>query len=162
MSQSQYHSHQCIAIADSTAERCKLRTTRGRKCWHYTLRDHNLRVKKSGVKGAGLALYSGKKKIKKGTSITKYTGEKVTKQAIQKRHPGKTTAQYTLCGSKTKCRDARRTDEPGLGRWANDSRGGKKRNNARRTAAYSVKSTHTRNIPPDAEIFASYGAKYWK
>ena len=160
MSQSQYHSNQCIAVADSTGQRCKLRTARGRKCWHHTLRDQNLRVKKSGVPGAGLGLYSGKKRIKKGTSITKYTGEELTKQAIHKRYPGKMTAQHALCGSKTKCRDARRTDEPGLGRWANDSRGTKKRNNARLTAGYSVQSTRT--IPPDTEIFASYGRGYWK
>ena len=105
MSQSQYHSNQCIAVADSTGQRCKLRTARGRKCWHHTLRDENLRVKKSGVPGAGLGLYSGKKRISKGTSITKYTGEEMTKQAIHKRYPGETTAQYTFCGSKTKCRD---------------------------------------------------------
>ena len=159
MSQSKYHSNQCIAVADSTGQRCKLLTARGRKCWHHTLRDENLRVKKSGVPGAGLGLYSGKKRFKKGISITKYTGEKVSRQEVEKRYR-KTTAQYALCGSKTKCRDARRTDEPGLGRWANDSRGTKKRNNAKLTAAYSVKST--RNIPPDTEIFASYGAQYWK
>ena len=160
MSQSQYHSNRCVAIADSTGEQCKLRTARGRKCWHHTLRDDNLRVKKSGVPGAGLGLYSGKKRIKKGKSITKYTGEEMTKRAIHKRYPGKTTAQYTLCSSKAKCRDARRTDEPGLGRWANDSRGTKRRNNAKLTSAYTVKSTRT--IPPDTEIFASYGAQCWK
>jgi hypothetical protein len=160
MSQSQYRSHQCTAVADSTGQRCKLRTARGRKCWHHTLRDDNLRIKKSGVKGAGLGLFSGKKRIKKGTSITRYTGEKVSRQEVKKRYPGKTTAQYTLCGSKTKCRDARRTDESGLGRWANDSRGTKKRNNAKLTSAYTVKSTRT--IPPDTEIFASYGRGYWK
>ena len=159
MSQSQYHSNQCIAVADSTGQRCKLRTARGRKCWHHTLRDHNLRVKPSGVKGAGLGLYSGKKRIKKGTSITRYTGEQMTRKEVGQRYPGK-RGQYTLCGSKAKCRDARRSDEPGLGRWANDSRGTKKRNNAKLTQAYTVKSTRT--IPPDTEIFASYGAQYWK
>ena len=159
MSQSQHRSHQCIAIADSTGERCKLRTARGRKCWHHTLRDENLRVKKSGVKGAGLGLYSGKKKIRKGQSITRYTGEQISREGVGKRYPGK-TGQYTLCGSKTKCVDARRTDTPGLGRWANDSRGSKKKNNAKLTQAYTVKAT--RNIPAHTEIFASYGASYWK
>ena len=160
MSQSQYRSHQCIAVADSTGERCKLRTARGRKCWHHTLRDDNLRVKPSGIKGAGLGLYSGKKRIKKGTSITRYTGEKMTRRQVEKRYPGNTRAQYTLCGTKDRCVDARRTDTPGLGRWANDARGSKKRNNAKLTRVHSVKAT--RNIPPDTEIFASYGASYWK
>ena len=84
----------------------------------------------------------------------------MTKRAIHKRYPGKTTAQYTLCSSKAKCRDARRTDEPGLGRWANDSRGTKMRNNAKLTSAYTVKSTLT--IAPDTEIYTSYGGQYSK
>ena len=113
MSQSKYHSNQCIAVAGSTGQQCKLRTARGRKCWHHTLRDENLRVKTSGVARAGLGLFSGKKKIKKGKSITKYTGEQMTRQEVETRYPGNTVAQYTLCASKTKCRDARRTDEPG-------------------------------------------------
>ena len=157
MSQSQYRSHQCTAVADSTGQRCKLRTARGRKCWHHTLRDENLRVKKSGVKGAGLGLFSGKKRIKKGKSI-KYTGQDVSRAAVTARYPG--GAQYVLCRSKTACKDARRTDEKGMGRWVNDSRGTKKKNNARLTKAYSVKAT--RNIPPHTEIFASYGRGYWK
>ena len=159
MSQSKYHSNQCIATAGSTGQRCKLRTARGRKCWHHTLRDENLRVKTSGVARAGLGLFSGKKKIKKGKSITKYTGEAMTRQEVETRYSGK-TAQYTLCASKTKCRDARRTDEPGLARWVNDSRGTKKKNNAKLTQSYTVKAT--RNIPPNTEIFAGYGADYWK
>ena len=160
MSQSQYRSNQCTAVADSTGERCKLMTARGRLCWHHTLRDKNLRVKKSGIAGAGLGLYAGKKRIKKGRSITKYTGEKLSRQAVERRYPGKTRAQYTLCGSKKKCVDARRTDTPGLGRWANDSRGSGRRSNAKLTKAFTVKAT--RNIPAHREILVSYGKDYWK
>ena len=159
MSQSQYRSNQCVAVADSTGERCKLRTARGRRCFHHSLRDHNLRVKKSSVPNGGLGLYSGTKPIRKGRTITQYTGEPLSRAAVDERYPGDVTAQYVLCGSKRKCRDARRTDEPGLGRWANDSRGTKKRNNAKLTSSYTVKSTRT--IPPDTEIFVSYGPEYW-
>ena len=64
--QSVYGSHQCTAKADSTGRRCRLRSAKGRKCWHHTLRDLNLRVKKSGVPAAGMGLYSGKRPFKKG------------------------------------------------------------------------------------------------
>ena len=43
--QSVYGSHQCTAKADSTGLRCRLRSAKGRKCWHHTLSDLNLRVK---------------------------------------------------------------------------------------------------------------------
>ena len=158
MSQSVYKSNQCIAKADSTGERCKLRTARGRKCWHHTLRDDNLRVKKSNVPAAGLGLFTGAKPMKKGASIP-YTGENLSRRAIDRRY-GDATAQYTLCRSKTHCRDARRTDTPGLARWINDSRGTAHRNNVKLTSAYTAKAT--RNIAANTEIFASYGREYWK
>ena len=158
MTQSVYRSNQCIAIADSTGERCRLMTARGRRCWHHTLRDDNLRVKQSNVAAAGLGLYSGKTAIKKGTSI-KYSGEQLTRAQVDRRY-GDETAQYTLCRSAQSCRDARRTDEPGMARWINDARGTPMRNNARLTGAYTAKAT--RNIQPNSEIFTSYGSEYWK
>ena len=153
-----YKSNQCTAIADSTGERCRLRTTRGRKCWRHTLRDDNLRVKQSNVPAAGLGLFTGAKPMKKGASIP-YTGENLSRSAIDRRY-GDETAQYTLCRSNTHCRDARRTDTPGLARWINDSRSTTHRNNVKLTSAYTAKAT--RNIPPNTEIFASYGREYWK
>ena len=67
--QSVYGSHQCTAKADSTGQRCRLRSAKGHKCWHHTLRDLNLRVKKSGVPAAGMGLYSGKRPFKKGQRV---------------------------------------------------------------------------------------------
>ena len=156
MTQSQYHSGRCLAKAQSTGERCRLRTARGKKCWLHTRRDEGLRVKASAVTEAGLGLYTTRP-MKKGASIP-YTGENLSRSAIDRRYGG-ATAQYTLCRSKTKCRDARRTDEPGLARWINDSRGTPMRNNVRLTGGFTAKAT--RNIPPNTEIFASYGREYW-
>ena len=116
-------------------------------------------MKRSGIAGAGLGLFAGKKRIKKDKSVAKYTGEQLSRQAVEKRY-GKKTGQYVLCGSKTKCVDARRTDTPGLGRWANDARGSGRRPNAKLTAAYTIKST--RNIAPHSEILVGYGKDYWK
>jgi hypothetical protein len=96
--------------------------------------------------------------MKKGASIP-YTGEDLSRRAIDRRY-GDATAQYTLCRSKTQCRDARRTDEPGLARWINDSRGTSHRNNVKLTGSYTAKAT--RNIAANAELFASYGADYWR
>ena len=158
MSQSVYKSNQCIAIADSTGERCRLRTASGRKCWQHTLKQDNLRVKTSNVPAAGLGLFTGAKPMKKGASIP-YTGENLSRRAIDINRYGDATAQYTLCRSKTQCRDARRTDEPGLARWINDSRGTTMRNNAKLTGGFTAKAS--RNIPANTEIFASYGREYW-
>ena len=156
MSQSVYKSNQCIAIADSTGERCRLRTARGRKCWQHALKQDNLRVKSSNVTAAGLGLFTGAKPMKKGARI-KYSGEQLTRTQVDRRYKNE-TAQYTLCRSQS-CRDARRTDEPGLARWINDSRGTPMRNNVRLTGGFTAKAV--RNIPPNTEIFASYGREYW-
>ena len=156
-SQSVYKSHRCSAIAGSTGEQCKLRTARGRKCFHHTRRDEGLRVKASAVTEAGLGLYTTRP-MKKGTSITKYTGEELTRAQVDRRY-GDETAQYTLCRSAQSCRDARRSDEPGMARWINDSRGTAMRNNVRLTSAYTAKAT--RNIAANRELFASYGREYW-
>jgi len=110
--QSVYSSHQCTAKADSTGRRCKCRSAKGRKCWHHTLRDLNLRVKKSGVPTAGMGLYSGKRPFKKGQRVN-YTGEAMSRAKVDARYPGDMVAQYTYCRSKTHCKDARRTDEKG-------------------------------------------------
>ena len=155
---SQYHSNQCCAKATSTGERCRLRSARGRMCWLHALRDLNLRVKTSNVKGAGLGLYTGNKPLKKGASVP-YTGESLTRAQVDRRYKNE-TAQYTLCRSAKSCRDAIRSDEPGLARFINDSRGTTHRNNMRLTGAYTAKAT--RRIPPHTELFASYGADYWK
>jgi len=162
--QSVYGSHRCTAKADSTGLRCKCRSAKGRKCWHHTLRDLNLRVKKSGVPAAGMGLYSGKRPFKKGQRVN-YTGEAMSRAKVDARYPGSTVAQYTYCRSKTQCTDARRTDEKGLGRWVNDARGTGKHNNAR-LSAHNASNTYsvifTRNIPADTEIFAAYGSNYWR
>ena len=157
MTQSQYHSGQCLAKAHSTGERCRLRSARGKKCWLHTRRDEGLRVKASGVTEAGLGLYTTRP-LKKGASIP-YTGEELTRAQVNHRY-GNETAQYTLCRSKNHCRDARNSDTPGLARWINDSRGTSHRNNVKLTGAYTAKAT--RNIAANAELFASYGADYWK
>ena len=159
MTQSQYRSNRCIAVAASTGARCRLRTARGRKCWHHTKRDDNLRVKDSGIPGAGLGLFADREPIKRGARVTTYTGQDLTRAQVQRRYKGE-RGEYVLCRSKNSCRDSRRTDEPGLGRWVNDARGTGKRPNARLTRAYTVKAT--KNIPPFSQILVSYGRGYWK
>ena len=159
MSHSQYHSHQCIAVAASTGQRCRLRTARGRKCWHHTQRDENLRVKRSTVPNAGLGLFVARDRVRKGERITQYTGEDLTKAQVQQRY-GERTGQYVYCASKNKCKDARRTDERGLGRWANAPRGTGKRANAKLTTGNNLKAK--RNIQPGQEVLVSYGRDYWK
>jgi hypothetical protein len=118
-----------------------------------------LRVAQSRIPGAGLGLFT-EKPVSRGDDITKYTGTVVVSHdpdygnayALQiKKHPP------TFI-------DARRTNEPGLGRWANANRG-RGGNNAQlvynsRARIATVRATKA--ISPKTEITVPYGADYWR
>ena len=150
-----YTSQQCTANTKK-GERCRLRTARGKRCWHHLKKDDQLRVKTSKVPHAGLGLYTTKR-IRKGRSIAKYTGEKMSRAAVDKRY-GKKRADYVLCRGK-KCIDARRSNSS-VARFVNDSRGTKRKNNTKLTQSFTVKAT--RNITKGSELLAGYGRDYWK
>ena len=100
--QSVYGSHQCTAKADSTGLRCRLRSAKERKCWHHTLRDLNLRVKKSGVPAAGMGLYSGKRPFKKDQRVN-YTGEAMSRAKVDAHYDGGRRCTERVCKSCSAC-----------------------------------------------------------
>ena len=104
----------CTAIAKS-GSRCRNRTCKGKKCWIHTKKEDGLRVKRSQIPNSGFGLYSTKR-FGKGDKITNYTGEKLTKAAVDARYPGNVTAQYmyVMCRSNRECFDARNVDAGGL------------------------------------------------
>ena len=151
-----YQSQRCVGTT-LKGERCKLRTARGTRCWQHMKKHKKLRIKKSGVPNGGLGLYTTER-IRKGKSIGKYKGEKMSRAQVDARYRGK-RGDYVLCKSKKKCIDGRKSNSSAV-RFVNDSRGTKKRNNTKLTGSFTAKAT--RNIPQNSELFAAYGRDYWK
>ena len=71
---------------------------------------------------------------------------------------GDERGEYVLCRDNKRCIDSRATNSSAA-RFANDSRGTEKRNNARFRA---LRVEATRRIRPGDEIFVAYGRDYWK
>jgi hypothetical protein len=128
-------------------------------CWQHLKQKEALRITKSTIPGAGLGLFTVKPLVR-GENITKYTGRVVINNdpdygnayalQIKKRPP-----TYI---------DARRTNEPGLGRWANANRG-RGGNNAQLVYDARNRTANVRAIkaiPPKTEITVPYGAGYWR
>jgi hypothetical protein len=128
-------------------------------CWQHLRQKEKLRITDSQIPGAGLGLFT-EKPLVRGQNITRYSGRVVVNAdpnygnayALQiKKHPP------TFI-------DARRTNEPGLGRWANANRG-RGGNNAQlvyNTRKREANVRATKAIPAKAEITVPYGASYWR
>ncbi len=138
--------------------RCKHTTLKGIYCWQHMQKLTGLRVKKSVVAPrAGMGLFTVKA-IAPKKQVTEYTGQIVESNDPNYGNP------YVLQIKKRPPTfiDAKRTNEPGLGRWANDKRGA---NNAEliyntRTKKAYIKSKKA--IPANGEVTVPYGGTYWK
>ncbi len=86
---------QCMANTKE-GRRCKNRTCKSGLCWIHLKRDKGLRIKPSSVQGLGQGLFVTRK-FKKNERITEYTGERLSRAAIDRRYTGDTVPQYTLC-----------------------------------------------------------------
>ena len=156
---SQVITQQCEAITKRRGmnTRCKHRTSRGRYCWQHLKALEGFRIKKSNIPNAGLGLFwQGKKPIKKNDNITEYSGQIVNTNDPNYGNP------YVLQLTRNRFIDASKTNEPGLGRWENDSR---KRN---QNTKFAVNRAHnkvmmkaTRNIKTGTELTVPYGRQYW-
>lgn len=95
----------------------------------------------------------------RGRVISKYTGQKRTRQQIDRKY-GNNRANYALCNSKGRCIDANRTTDAAA-RFANNARNTPFENNSimRTNQVFHLKSS--RKIPPHREILTSYGDEYW-
>ena len=137
--------------------RCKHMTLRGIYCWQHEQTERNLRIKKSVVAPrAGMGLFAVKP-IKKNTQIAQYTGDRVVTADPNYGNP------YVLQIKKNNFIDAKKTNEKGEGRWANDRRN--RSNNANLIYNTRTKKAYlkaTKDIPAKEEITTAYGPAYWR
>lgn len=137
--------------------RCKHTTLRGQFCWQHGQTDRNLRIKKSEVAPrAGMGLFAVKP-IKKNSQIALYTGDRVVTADPNFGNP------YVLQIKKNTFIDAKKTNEKGEGRWANDKKD--RSNNANLVYNTRTKKAYlkaNRNIPAKKEITTAYGPQYWR
>ena len=155
MSQSRRACGQCTATT-AKGNRCRKRTCRSGLCWQHLKRDSGLRIRPSGVPGAGLGLFAAAE-FKRGDVIAPYEGEKLTRRRVDERY-GDETAQYVLCRDAAHCVDASASNASAA-RFANDARGSDKRNNAR-YRGFNIAATRT--VRPGDEILVPYGREYWR
>ena len=143
-------SHRCIALKRD-GEQCGARTAMGSRCWNHTARDLHLRIKRSGIPGAGKGLWWTGANLGRNARVTKYTGD--ISMDPEQEHGG---SKYVVGLSKSVTLAA--------GRMINDPRGsGFKANtkfaidNRNRT----VRIVTTRPVKKNTEFFLPYGPAYW-
>jgi SET domain-containing protein len=126
------------------------------------LLDKILKVKKSGLPGAGKGLFTTGF-IPEGTRITEYKGKiKTWKEA--KKEDGENNYIFYL--NRNHVIDAK-PRKKSLARYANDARGvtrvkGVKNNSIYSTEGLKVYIEAIRDIPPGEEILVDYGKEYWE
>jgi len=150
------NSHRCIAVKRN-GEQCGARTKHGSRCWNHMQRDLGLRIKQSGIVGAGKGLWTSDPR-KTNERITKYTGD-ISMDSDQE-HGG---SKYVLQLSKSVSLDAARTDTA-AGRMINDPRGSGFQKNTKfvlDNRARTVRIVATRPLKSNTELFLPYGDKYW-
>jgi hypothetical protein len=151
----------CTAKHARTGKRCGRRTCCGEYCALHTSLILGLRVARSKVKGAGRGLFA-ERSFAEGELIIEYTGDVF----YFKRSSGHLNSRYALMfrrNGRYILIDSARTNS-GIGRYANDARGTRFRNNAefctitnkRGVGIYALKK-----IGAGSEIFISYGPAYW-
>jgi hypothetical protein len=133
---------------------------------HLRSEDH-LRIKPSGIRNAGLGLYTTEDIVVRGNrskKVADYGGRKMKKRTVDALYSG--TAAYAYCDGESPeswCRDSRRTNSSS-GRYANSGRGSGLRNNARLAWSRQQQkgSIHAKkSIRKGQEILVDYGHTYW-
>ncbi len=124
--------------------------------------DKILKVKKSGVPGAGKGLFTTGF-IPSGSKITEYKGKIKTWKEIKK-EDGENN--YILYVNRNHVIDAK-PKKKALARYANDARGVTKVKGIKNNSIYSTEGLKVfieaiRDIPPGEEILVGYGKEYWE
>jgi hypothetical protein len=98
---------------------------------------------------------------RKDENIIAYTGEQLSRRALNERYPGDRLAAYAVQITKERFVDARDPQRSSVARYANDCRRGVC--NCRFSVHNGVVSLRaTRAIPAGSELFVRYGADYWR
>ena len=145
----------CVAI-NNNGRPCRNHTRRSYKCWQHLRRDDGLRIKTSGIPGAGMGLFTARPIQRRGR-VVEYEGEDMTMSEVDARYPG--AGLYVYCKNDTQCRDAR-VSTSGPARFAND--GITRRLNNARMVSGSYDLRAKKRIPAGKEILWDYGPTYWQ
>ena len=153
---------QCRARTKA-GKKCQRRTRRGGYCWQHLTQICNLRIKKSGIPGAGLGVYTGPKPISRYQPVADYDGP-IVRSSDDQQAGGDYALQLTkdsiIAGGKS----------TNVGSFVNDCLPNDRRLkrctiNARLSTNPRTKRARlvsTKRIPPNTEVTASYGHEYWK
>ena len=125
------------------------------------LLEDKIRVKKSGLPGAGKGLFA-KSFIPKGTRIVEYKGDITTWKEVDHEDGDNGYIYYV---KRNHVIDALRTPKA-LARYANDARGivrvkGISNNSEYMEEGLKVYITSVKDIPAGGEILVDYGKEYW-
>lgn len=146
-------------------KQCGARTKRGQHCFAHRKKIHGTRIKPATSRICGLGLFTTRAHTK-DDNLGDYSGE-----LIRGNDPNVGGPYYL--GLRVRggaAIDAARTNS-GDGRWVNDPRGIKDRNNrpirpncyfATQAGSLTAKLRALRDLAPNEELFVSYGAEYWK
>ncbi|MEO8721619.1 MAG: SET domain-containing protein [Ginsengibacter sp.] len=126
------------------------------------LLEKYLKVKRSGIPGAGKGLFT-KQLIKKGTRILEYKGRITTWKDVLS---GKNFNGYVYYINRNYVIDAMRR-KTAIARFANDARGLNKTKGVSNNAEFVVENKRVyicakKKISEGEEILVSYGKEYWK
>jgi SET domain-containing protein len=124
--------------------------------------DKHLRVRRSGLSGAGKGLFTTKF-IPKGTRIVEYLGTITSWKDVQHQE-GKNG--YIFYVKRNHVIDAGPHPEA-IARYANDAKGLSKQKGLVNNAEYLEEGSRVfivakKDIPAGAEIFVDYGKEYWQ
>jgi hypothetical protein len=159
-------SQRCTADTKAGSQ-CAQRTAVAHMCWNHLSRDIGVRVKRSGVSGAGRGLFVARHGGLPAQHDIPYTGDRI--------HLGRDAAggPYVLETKHGEGIDAARRN-CGLGRWLNDPRGGRD-DNGHQLQANCEFVLHTprggermavvrtlRPVEKGEELLVKYGNDYWR
>jgi len=142
-----------------TGAHCRQRTAKGQYCWNHLQSVHGLRIKRSGIAGAGLGLFAARPLA--ANYRIDYTGDEVP---LRDASDG---GVYFLQFRRNMAVDAARTNTA-EGRWVNDPRGSGASANAEFTLFTPPGGQRrgqlklTRDVAAGEEILVSYGDEYWR
>lgn len=154
---------QCKHKVQNSDRLCKRKTKLYPKyCWTHANKEFGVKIATSSIPNAGKGIFATKDLPK--NHMIQYARQKdfMTHAQMDARYPGDTLAPYGMCDVHSdKCWDGL-PYRSGLGRWANDPRGTKKKDNltfvVQDHKAY-VKTT--KKVKKGDELLIKYGRQYW-
>lgn len=156
----QLHCERCQGRR-ANGTRCTRRVCMGlQHCWQHAIREHKLRIKPSGLAGAGKGLFVNSREhgenewvFAPGDKIVKYYGDELTEAQVDQRYGEDGTAPYAwTVGAHVVDAACRR----GIASFANH----KPQSRANAKLAKNGYIVATKNIKNGSEIFVSYGREF--